>query len=100
LQQAAKWTDKEIRKLISFIQNFGEQGAVFLSEFADPSLMFKVRTIKYGKLFSVSANSMEALSGTLLTARKHGVWLKDIDDLPSFLIGRDVHWRSFASGST
>jgi hypothetical protein len=58
---AAKWVDKEIRKLIAQIQRLGAVGP-------DGKLQ-----IKYGPLFDETTNIFEALSGTLKTAKKYKV---------------------------
>ena len=57
---AARWVDKEIRKLIGLVvaNGTGPAGA---------------RTITYGELFKLAEDSMEALSGTLKTAKKQKV---------------------------
>ena len=56
-----QWTDKELRKLIAQIQELGARGA-------DGRM-----AVTYGVLFVQTANVFEALSGTLLTAKKQGV---------------------------
>eukprot|EP00118_Oscarella_pearsei_P018656 m.192069 g.192069 ORF g.192069 m.192069 type:complete len:1478 (+) comp39461_c1_seq6:2148-6581(+) len=58
---AARWIDKEIRKLIGQIVNWGSKNAEGLYEVA------------FGLLFEETSNIFEALSGTLKTAKKHGV---------------------------
>lgn len=57
---AARWVDKEIRKLIALViqHGTGSKGS---------------RTITYGELFKLAEDSMEALSGTLKTAKKQKV---------------------------
>lgn len=55
----AHWVDKEIRKLIVAMKELGGGG---------PRV-----EVTYGRLFSHTENSMEALSGTLKTARRQGV---------------------------
>jgi len=57
---AARWVDKEIRKLIGLVvaNGTGPEGA---------------RVITYGELFKLAEDSMEALSGTLKTAKKQKV---------------------------
>jgi len=61
LDDAVRWVDKEIRKLISEIKKI-----------ATPPGADKP-TVTYGVLFEATQDSMEALSGTLMTARKRGV---------------------------
>jgi hypothetical protein len=58
--EAVAWTDKELRKLIAQIKELGtcENGQC---------------TVAYGHLFVKTGNIFEALSGTLLTAKKQGV---------------------------
>ena len=52
--------DKEIRKLIELIKKHGVcTGGQY--------------SIKFGVLFDVAANEMEAVSGTLKTAKKHKI---------------------------
>ena len=58
---AARWVDKEIRKLIDAIVEYG-----------DKSGKAKV-TIKYKTLFDSTDQIFEALSGTLKTAKKRKV---------------------------
>ncbi|EDQ85435.1 uncharacterized protein MONBRDRAFT_11965 [Monosiga brevicollis MX1] len=58
---AAKWVDKEIRKLIGEIQRLGTKNDSGKVE------------ITYGPLFDATANTFEALSGTLKTAKKYDV---------------------------
>ncbi len=55
--KAVMWVDKEIRKLISTI-----------SEMAPSD-----KKISFGKMFAATANIFEALSGTLVAAKKRGV---------------------------
>ena len=57
---AARWVDKEIRKLIGLVVEHGSG--------AEGS-----RVITYGELFKLAEDSMEALSGTLKTAKKQKV---------------------------
>jgi hypothetical protein len=58
--EAVAWTDKELRKLIAQIKELGtcDNGQY---------------TVAYGHLFVKTGNIFEALSGTLLTAKKQGV---------------------------
>ena len=57
---AAKWIDKEIRKLITAIIQFGKcEGGQ--------------HSIKFGPLFIATENTMEALAGTCRAAKRHGV---------------------------
>ncbi|XP_062507515.1 uncharacterized protein LOC134183941 isoform X2 [Corticium candelabrum] len=58
---AAKWIDKEIRKLIAEIQSWGSLST---------SGKYQVT---FGILFEECSPVFEALSGTLKTAKKHGV---------------------------
>jgi hypothetical protein len=58
---AIKWTDKEIRKLISEIVRLGAQSPDGKHE------------VSFGTMFNETANIFEALSGTLKTAKKHKV---------------------------
>ena len=61
MDDAVKWTDKELRKLIEQIKRLGAQG--------DDG----VWSVKFGLMFAKTGNIFEALSGTLLTAKKHQV---------------------------
>ena len=65
---AARWVDKELRKLIGLIVNNGAKDG-------------KVWRIKFGDLFRVSQDVMEAVSGTLKTAKKHGIVAFDAEVL-------------------
>jgi len=58
---AAKWVDKEIRKLIGLIKKHGTK--------ADDGKW----SIKFGVLFKVAEDVMEAVAGTLKTSKKHKV---------------------------
>lgn len=58
---AARWIDKEIRKLIAQIQNWGSVNSIGKYE------------VEFGVLFEECSSIFEALSGTLKTAKKHGV---------------------------
>lgn len=60
-QEAARWTDREVRKLIAEIIRLGQRNAA------------GQHTIAFGPLFEETGNIFEALSGTLVTAKKHGV---------------------------
>ena len=67
--EAAAWTDKEIRKLISEIKQRGvpnDNGQ---------------QTIKFGQLFDETADIFEALSGTCKTAKKYKVVAYDAEQL-------------------
>ena len=66
--QAARWTDKEIRKLIAEVSARGKQqdGKV---------------EITFGQLFQETADIFEALSGTCKTAKKYGVVDYDAEQL-------------------
>lgn len=59
--KAILWVDREVRALIGWIQKLNEApgGAN--------------KTVKYGKLFDATQEAMEALSGTLVAAKKRGV---------------------------
>eukprot|EP00041_Stephanoeca_diplocostata_P036325 m.1319138 g.1319138 ORF g.1319138 m.1319138 type:complete len:1102 (+) comp24843_c0_seq8:314-3619(+) len=59
---AAHWVDKEIRKLISSIQKHGKV--------SEANGKYEVG---FGILFKATENTMEALAGTLKTAKKHKV---------------------------
>jgi len=59
LDDAVRWVDKEIRKLIGEIQKIGGSD--------------DKPVVSYGALFAATQDSMEALSGTLMTAKKRGV---------------------------
>lgn len=59
--EAAKWTDKEIRRLIQVVKDEGSVDANGLY------------VIKFGKLFDVTANMFDALSGICKTAKKYHV---------------------------
>lgn len=61
VQMAAKWVDKELRKLIQEIQRLGAKNSDGLWE------------VKFGVLFEETANIFEALSGILKTAKKHKI---------------------------
>jgi hypothetical protein len=52
-EKAVKWVDKEVRKLIGFLQKMG-------------------RSTTFGQLFNATSQEFEALSGTLVAARKKG----------------------------
>lgn len=58
----ARWVDKEIRKLIKFIKECGQQDAATGKW-----------TVKFGPLFSHTENTMEALSGAIVGAVPHRV---------------------------
>uniref|UniRef100_A0A7S4L8V2 LIM zinc-binding domain-containing protein n=1 Tax=Paramoeba aestuarina TaxID=180227 RepID=A0A7S4L8V2_9EUKA len=58
-QKAADWTEKELKRLIGFIKEVGKP---------DPAT--KKITTTYGELFAHTENQLEALSGTLKTAKK------------------------------
>eukprot|EP00056_Hartaetosiga_gracilis_P009153 m.131222 g.131222 ORF g.131222 m.131222 type:complete len:256 (-) comp13071_c0_seq3:506-1273(-) len=60
--QAAKWVDKEIRKLMEAIEKYGKATGV-----GDQI------AVTYGILFKHTQNVFEALSGTLRTAKKHKI---------------------------
>lgn len=61
VKAAADWADKEIRKLIAAIKECGEQNAE------------KKWAVAFGTLFSHTENTMEALAGTLKSAKQRGV---------------------------
>eukprot|EP00040_Diaphanoeca_grandis_P037537 m.245436 g.245436 ORF g.245436 m.245436 type:complete len:329 (-) comp33837_c3_seq11:415-1401(-) len=63
---AAKWVDKEIRKLIDLIKNNGST--------ADGKT-----TITFGKLFKLAEDVMEAVAGTLKTAKRKNVVAYDTE---------------------
>lgn len=63
---AVRWTDKELRKLIAQIQLLGQE-------------VDGKHEVTFGTMFVETANVFEALSGTLLTAKKHG----NADDVES-----------------
>jgi len=54
--QAIRWVDKEIRKLIAVILKEGKNS-----------------TIYFGHLYDITQNTFEAISGTLVAAKKRGV---------------------------
>ena len=58
---AARWVDREIRKLIELVKKHGTK--------ADDGKW----SIKFGELFKVAEDVMEAVAGTLKTAKKHKV---------------------------
>jgi hypothetical protein len=59
--QAVRWVDKEIRKLITSIQELGKRNGSGQIE------------IPFGELFMATQNRFEALTGTLRTAKKRKV---------------------------
>ncbi|EGD72484.1 hypothetical protein PTSG_00510 [Salpingoeca rosetta] len=61
-QQAARWIDKEIRKLIAAIEKYGKPNGA-------PDQL----EVSFGQLFQETQNEFEALTGTLRTAKKHKV---------------------------
>eukprot|EP01083_Nonionella_stella_P023143 63991_1 len=61
VQHAIAWGDKEIRKLIDALKEFGAKNEK--GNFA----------VKYGHLFEETTNTFEALSGTLKVAKSRGV---------------------------
>ena len=70
--KAARWVDKEIRKLIGLVVTHGSPGG---------SRNGAVVVIKYGDLFKAAEDTMEALSGTLKTAKKQEVVAYDAEVL-------------------
>ena len=59
-QEAANWTNGQIKKLIEMIQHYGERDA-----------STGVHNITFGHLFEETANVFDALSGICKTARKY-----------------------------
>jgi hypothetical protein len=62
IDDAIRWVDKEIRKLIRAIKEIAE-----FNKQTDP------HRVTFGELFEETVNVFEALSGTLLTAKKRKV---------------------------
>ena len=103
-KDAIAWVDKEIRKLITEIQKMGTPNDdvscirkntahispkiyiflylfIFFFFFATPLTFFLPQgkhQVKFGALFEETANIFEALSGTLVTAKKQLVNEKQI----------------------
>jgi len=61
LDDAVRYVDRQVRKIIAEMQNLC------------PGKTIGSIQVTYGELFAATQNSMEALSGTLMTAKKRGV---------------------------
>eukprot|EP01147_Barroeca_monosierra_P003984 gene3984-6439_t len=70
--EAARWVDKEIRKLIGEIQSILKFKSAIPARLGN-SAASGIASISFGTLFVETANIFEALTGTLKTAKKYKV---------------------------